>query len=509
MKKMFLATKVKCVCYKRAQGARPGQRLESIMKMLCLLFTFLAFAVAQEVLTNDAILKMVKGGLGEDLIVTMIQNQPGKYSTTPDDLLKLKQQRVSDKVLNAMVTKGPAPAAPAPPAAPSASVASTIHQSYQNRPDAADKVQRQSQAAMGVAPPAPSPARGATQAANNTFFVTWRDPREDAFQVGVPQGWQVSGGLMQTNALEPHGVVRLQSPDGKIQIFFDDPDLHPNQVPDQMTQFAGLREGQFLKGAWGGSVMVARYQTGAQFAQQYIRTKLCRQATLTDASELREPTAQMNAILQPYARQERSIAQASVGEAAFQCGGSAGYVMANTFYLKAAAGPTAVMWFVFRLGGYQVSDPQQAGLAYYVLNTLVETFKTNPQWEAKNAQQVQAVTGAVSKMQNDMAKSIAQYGQRQASSASAGGFNHPNTGQLPTDLRKKWAIEDKSLQKFSDATMGQTWMHSSSGSNVRVSNSSTNWWRDYSGNVVAGPESGGPPPGSQGQYERLQPGWQQ
>lgn len=507
MKKMFLATNVKCVCYNRAQDARPGQRLEAIMKMVCLLFTFLAIALAQEVLTNDAILKMVKGGLGEDLIVTMIQSQPGKYSTTPDYLLKLKQQRVSDKVLNAMVTKGPAQAAPVAPASPSAPFGNVVNQSYQKRQDAAQRAQGQFQSALGAPPSTPSPAGRAAPAANNTFFVTWRDPREDAFQVGVPQGWQVSGGLMKVNPNDPHGVIRAQSPDGKIQIFIDDPDIHPNQVPDRMTQFAGLREGQFLQSPSGGSILLARYQTGTQFAQQYIRTKLCRQPMINETSDLREPTAQMNAILQPFAMQQRAIAQGSVGETIFQCGGGVGYVMAGTFYIKATSGPL-VLWFVSRLGGYQVSDPQQAGLAYYVLNTMFETLKTNPQWEARNAQQAQGVNAGVAQMQDAMAKNIAQYGQRQAASASAGGFNHPNSGALPTDLRKKWAAEDVSRQKFSDATMGQTWMHSSSGANVRVDNSSTNWWRDYSGNVVAGPESGGPPPGSQGQYERLQRGWQ-
>jgi hypothetical protein len=63
-----------------------------------------------------------------------------------------------------------------------------------------------------------------------------------------------------------------------------------------------------------------------------------------------------------------------------------------------------------------------------------------------------------------------------------------------------------SRQRGSDATLGQTWVHSSSGTNVRVDNSVSNWWRDAGGNVVPGPESGAPPPG--GGYKRLTPGWQ-
>jgi hypothetical protein len=63
-------------------------------------------AGAQETLNNDSILKMVKAGLGEDLIVTMVQTQPGKYSVNPDELIRLKKAGVSERILAAMATKG-------------------------------------------------------------------------------------------------------------------------------------------------------------------------------------------------------------------------------------------------------------------------------------------------------------------------------------------------------------------------------------------------------------------
>lgn len=75
------------------------------MKLLRLLVAFVLVAVAQESLSNDSIVKMVKSGLGEGLIVSMVQNQPGKYSLTADDLVKLKQQGVSENILTAMVGK--------------------------------------------------------------------------------------------------------------------------------------------------------------------------------------------------------------------------------------------------------------------------------------------------------------------------------------------------------------------------------------------------------------------
>lgn len=78
------------------------------MKILQVIFACAIFAYGEEVLTNDSIVKMVKADLSEDLIVNMIQSQPGKYSVSPDTILKLKSDGVTDKELNAMISRGSA-----------------------------------------------------------------------------------------------------------------------------------------------------------------------------------------------------------------------------------------------------------------------------------------------------------------------------------------------------------------------------------------------------------------
>jgi hypothetical protein len=65
-----------------------------------------------QVLTNDSIVKLVKAGLGEDLIINMVKTQPGKYSVGADDIISLKQAGVSDKIITAMLNEsvsGPTP----------------------------------------------------------------------------------------------------------------------------------------------------------------------------------------------------------------------------------------------------------------------------------------------------------------------------------------------------------------------------------------------------------------
>src|ERR1700728_4369163 len=60
---------------------------------------------AQQVLDNDAILKLVRTGLSEDIILSIVSNEPGKYSLAADDLARLKDEGVPDKVVAAMIQK--------------------------------------------------------------------------------------------------------------------------------------------------------------------------------------------------------------------------------------------------------------------------------------------------------------------------------------------------------------------------------------------------------------------
>ncbi len=80
------------------------------------------FLIAQQAMNNDTVIKMVKAGLSDDVIVATINAQPGAYDTSPDGLIALKQAGVSDKVIAALVAKGmgAAPASAAQPASPAA-----------------------------------------------------------------------------------------------------------------------------------------------------------------------------------------------------------------------------------------------------------------------------------------------------------------------------------------------------------------------------------------------------
>jgi hypothetical protein len=69
-----------------------------LLCMTCVLF-------AQEPLNNEGIIKLVKSGMTEDLIINLIQVQPGAYALSADDLTALKAASVSEKIITAMVAK--------------------------------------------------------------------------------------------------------------------------------------------------------------------------------------------------------------------------------------------------------------------------------------------------------------------------------------------------------------------------------------------------------------------
>ena len=70
--------------------------------LLCLAGIALA---EQGTLTNDSIIKMIKAGLGEDVVLSSIKANPAKFSTGVDDLIALKDSGVNDRIIAAMANK--------------------------------------------------------------------------------------------------------------------------------------------------------------------------------------------------------------------------------------------------------------------------------------------------------------------------------------------------------------------------------------------------------------------
>jgi hypothetical protein len=98
------------------------------MRFLSILLLGAVLSFGQDALNNEGIIKLVKAGMSEELIVNVIRQQPGIYVLGATELVALKEAGVSEKLIAAMLDKGKTPvaAAPSPAAAEGAKKSTTI-----------------------------------------------------------------------------------------------------------------------------------------------------------------------------------------------------------------------------------------------------------------------------------------------------------------------------------------------------------------------------------------------
>jgi len=83
------------------------------LAILSLLIFSATLVFAQQAMNNDSVIKMIKAGLSDDVIVSAINASSGTYDTSADALIALKSAGASDKVLSAILKSSSAPPAPA------------------------------------------------------------------------------------------------------------------------------------------------------------------------------------------------------------------------------------------------------------------------------------------------------------------------------------------------------------------------------------------------------------
>ncbi len=347
----------------------------------------------------------------------------------------------------------------------------------------------------GNPPPGPQSASEARVLPVVTF-VQRRDPREGAFTISVPHSWAVTGGTFRRSAVDITLAVHARTADDRVQIFVNDPDIVAREVPNQLTTMAGQREGQVVQGAWGGPVLLARFQTGQQFAQSYVAQRVCRTAEFTGGGPLQRESDDMNAQIAPCAQASGSRAQAAVGEVYFRCGDAYGYATATTLITAPAQGPGVVMWFVYAVNGFTVKKAVDATFAMYVLHTMTSSFRIDPQWQTRSEGQARALTASVTRMQNTMAANLRQQAAARAEQERSR-VVHGN----PVDVMSGWEARNKTrdaaMRRGDEARRGVTVTEDPVWGSRTVSNNYNYYWTRPDGSI-AGTTTTTPPSYSDG-----------
>lgn len=102
----------------RRNGSMARSVVVAVVVLSALVALMHAPTMAQDPLTNAEVVKLVKAGLPESVIIQKIRTSGRNFDTSTDGLIALKQQGVPDKVIEAMLAPATTTAdAPAPPAA--------------------------------------------------------------------------------------------------------------------------------------------------------------------------------------------------------------------------------------------------------------------------------------------------------------------------------------------------------------------------------------------------------
>jgi len=88
------------------------QRSTAIFRLSVLFLLIAPGVFAAEVLTNDAVVSMVKGGFGDAIILDKIKTSQGQFDLSTPGLVRLKESGVSDAVIKGMMEASAPPPAP-------------------------------------------------------------------------------------------------------------------------------------------------------------------------------------------------------------------------------------------------------------------------------------------------------------------------------------------------------------------------------------------------------------
>lgn len=228
-------------------------------------------------------------------------------------------------------------------------------------------------------------APGTSSGGSAARLVPWQDPREGAFQCGVPHGWRVEGGLHRFSVTDVRHEVLAESPDGRFLIRIGDAWIPPMVQPGQLMLSMGRHEGSLYSADGLTQTLVLRYLPAADFMTRfYLPQRVGRFG---------------NVRVQPHPQitRQRLQEQASLGihavadtaeiffDAEMQVGPRRGYAFVQTLGHPISGGDGMGLWWVTLFWSFLV-EPGREAEAMQILQGMLSSWQFNPQWLAMQQQ---------------------------------------------------------------------------------------------------------------------------
>jgi len=313
-------------------------------------------------------------------------------------------------------------------------------------------------------------------------FVRFADPKENAFSAEVPQGWRSKGGLYRFASVDTRGALEITAPEGNARVSWGDAGLPPFTVPTRLLAMAGFRDGSWYSPGYGVRMLVRRYEPGAVFAEDYVRSMVarrlgCESLSIASRASRDDLTEALNGLYAQFGAMGTNVRE-DAGEVRFTCMRDGqpwtGYYLAVTLFTSNSGG---AMWHVEDVVGFAASESGLPAAQAATLR-LMQTMQLNPAWVQMQAG-ITAATSQIVAQTNEKISSIIHDTFQNQQRTYDEVFRHD------TNVRR-------GVTDVMDPDSGDSW---------KVQNDANYYWHKPGSNVIKGTNTyDSPGPG----YEPLQ-----
>jgi len=205
--------------------------------------------------------------------------------------------------------------------------------------------------------------------ADKIQWVRYNDSAEGAFDMDVPLGWQIQGGMYRFGYFDARWMMGARSLDGKVIILINDVNVPPYIVPSPFTG----REGQPYTRPQQMQMVVARFEEARPYAETYAKHRfgdVCKSMTPS-------PDTWQAAIHEKG--QDLQPAKVSDGSVAYNCDSSDGprtaYIVSRNALFQ---GPNYAFWTA--APSSILCAPDRCAQAREMAQHMMDSWEKSPQW---------------------------------------------------------------------------------------------------------------------------------
>jgi hypothetical protein len=280
---------------------------------------------------------------------------------------------------------------------------------------------------------------------NIAQMVSWKDPKEGAFTIDVPKGWNIDGGVVRPYI---DAALKIVATNGDKGIQVENPYPPIYTAPNQALALAGFTEGSKYNPS--GGISQDMIVMSEKNAEDYIKTVVAENLKLNvDSIKSRDD-------LVAKIPQLSYMTTPTAAEATLSGDGKVHKVVVIEQGISAAG---VNLWYV-GLTHYWAPE-NEISKVEQIATAMDKSFKLDQAWVAKEQVEVAKRSQIISQTQSEISDIISSTFEYRSSS------------------------QDKMADKWSDAILGvQDVYDPSTGENYTVPNTSTYYWTDGLNTVV-------------------------